>query len=224
MRNDPLLSHLLSIVANDDLRQSVYEHVGEYCHQCRNQLNSLKLCLYLARRQTPPPMRSGLDQLEQRYSALERSIEMIQILCRPLQLVLTTLPFELLIDDRSGQWSQVAAAHEVEFTCRGPGPSAPVVFDPERIGQALDSLVQWRIGRLPRDSSVRLTWSVSADRITLVWHEEPPRGTAFAAPVEGEDVWSLPTIQRIVEAHQGAVILRSGSSAEVEISWPVRIG
>ena len=47
-----LSRQLMEFARDTTLRQEVYKRLGEYCHQCRNRLNSLKLSLYLVKRQS----------------------------------------------------------------------------------------------------------------------------------------------------------------------------
>ena len=58
--DDALGGQLLRIARDPDLRQRVYEHLREYCHQCRNRLNSLKLSPSFAQNSLWLPVESTL--------------------------------------------------------------------------------------------------------------------------------------------------------------------
>src|SRR3954454_8447774 len=98
MNDQRLTHHLMEIARDPSLRDHVYEHLGEYCHQFRNRLNSLKLCLYLAKRHSCETGLSGFGILEEHYSSLERSIDLIQTICRPMSISPSSLGLDLLID------------------------------------------------------------------------------------------------------------------------------
>ena len=63
---------LLRIAEDPDLRWTIYERLGEYCHRCRNQLNSLKLSIYLARKQSPASRPCLWTEIERDYQVLEQ--------------------------------------------------------------------------------------------------------------------------------------------------------
>ena len=221
MNETCLTDHLMGIASNPDLRQVIYEHMGEYCHQCRNRLNSLKLCLYLAKRQAQSACPSVLASLEQRYAALERSIDLIQTLCRPMAVSLSLLGLDLLIQDRLPHWQRLAVDRDVEIACVPPEVRAMARFDPDRMGQALDCLVDWRIAQLEPGSTARMTWRVDRGEARMIWEEEANSFGDPVGPTDPTHSWALPLITRVVEAHGGDVRLGEPTSRTVEIAWPI---
>jgi hypothetical protein len=223
MNSPELTAHLMGIVSDSGLRQVIYEHMGEYCHQCRNRLNSLKLCIYLAKRQDPPASPSELKVLEDRYAVLERSIDLIQTLCRPMTLSLASLGLDLLIQDRMPRWIAKAIDLDVDFTCAPPTERAVARFDPDRMGQVLDLLWDWRVHRLEPGSSVQFAWRVERGMASVVWEEQPNGFSAGLSPDESRasDAWALPLITRVVDAHGGRANLYEGEPWRLDMSWPV---
>lgn len=224
MQNPQLTSTLMSIADDPQIRQGVYDHVGEYCHQCRNCLNSLKLCLYLARRQDPAAARPRLEQLERTYARLERSIDLIQILCRPIQLVTTSLEFTVLLDDRLPGWRKQVAAADLELIGSGPAQMDASRFDPELLGNALDALVSWRTAVLQPGSKVELHWEDRPQSTYVRWREQ---GTEIILPPEAMDshaYWTLPMMKRVIAAHSGTVTQATEPAWQIELEWPRSAG
>jgi hypothetical protein len=224
MSGHELTHHLMGIVGDSELRQFVYEHMGEYCHQCRNRLNSLKLCIYLAKRQDPPASPSELGILEDKYAVLERSIDLVQTLCRPMSLSLATLGLDLLIQDRMPRWIARAIDIDVDFLCVPPADRAIAPFDPDRMGQVLDLLWDWRMRRLEPGSTVQFGWKVERGFASVVWDEQPNGfASSPASSVHSDsDAWALPLITRVIEAHGGKASLREGDAWRLDMTWPTR--
>lgn len=133
---DTVLGDLLLLVARDSgLRLEVYEHLREYCHQCRNRLNSLKLSLYLAMRQSSLPTSDPWAEIEQHYRDLESRVEQVQFLCRPLVLTRTTLGLDLLIADRREKWTRQMAEQGRGLELIPPKDRAVASFDVDTLGR-----------------------------------------------------------------------------------------
>ncbi|WP_435019223.1 hypothetical protein TA3x_001179 [Tundrisphaera sp. TA3] len=222
MSGHDLTHHLMGIVSDATLRQFVYEHMGEYCHQCRNRLNSLKLCIYLAKRQVPPASATDLGVLEDRYAVLERSIDLIQTLCRPMSLSLASLGLDLLIQDRMPRWIARAIDLDVDFVCAPPTERAVALFDPDRLGQALDLLWDWRMRRMEPGSTVQFGWRVEYGIASVNWHEHPNGFASSPPPAAETDAWALPLITRVIEAHGGKATLSESDAWRLDLAWPIQ--
>src|SRR4051812_32890297 len=73
---------------------SLHEVLRGFCHDCRNDLNSLKLSLYLARSGAEGSDPSIWDEFEPRYRALESLFERLQMIYWPMVPETVRLPLE----------------------------------------------------------------------------------------------------------------------------------
>jgi hypothetical protein len=221
--DEVLGDQLLRIARDPDLRQRVYEHLREYCHQCRNRLNSLKLSIYLAMRQSPSPTVDPWLEIERYYRDLERRVEQVQFLCRPLVLSRVALGLELLIDDRRGTWAQLLATRGRALEVVPPTNRAVASFDVDSLGRALDSVVAWRASDRSDARSAKLRWWVEDGFAHLVW-EEP--ATALqpreVPPPEEPPTWTLPLLARVALAHGGDYRIDTERGWRLEVAWPTQ--
>lgn len=219
-----LAEQLLRIAHDPELRRTLHERLGDYCHRCRNQLNSLKLSLYLAIKQTPAARASLWTEIDRCYQELESRVDQIQTLCRPMTLSRVTLGLDLLIEDRREQWSHVMISQGRTLEFVAPAERAVASFDVQRMGQALDSLVAWRAGEGASSLPVRMRWWAEAGFAHLVW-EEPLESTTRLPESRAESrsrTWALPLIARVAEAHEGDCRVQDDQPWRIEISWPSR--
>ena len=219
--DDVLGAQLLQIARDPDLRRMVYERLGEYCHQCRNRLNSLKLSLYLAMRNSSPNAPNLWGDINRHYQELERRVDRVQTLCRPLTLSRVTLGLDLLIDDRREAWGLAFSSKGRDLDFVAPAERATASFDVERLGQALDALVTWRTSDPSAAGRAKLRWWVEAGYAHVTWEEsgtivEATRRTAKVC----EATWALPLIARVAMAHGGDFSLSEEKGWRLEISWP----
>jgi len=224
------LTVALTRMATDPDRSALlHEIFRTYCHQYRNTLNSLKMCLYLARR--------GGDNefwhvLERNYSDVEIVLDRFQLLLRPISLNRVTLPIALLFDDRKATWAELlkARGRRLIFV----EPEAPVLcsFDPLRLAQAFDNLVAWRSDAGPPDADLRLSWTCERGCLCLTWEEarydeiSPETRTPFEStsnsPLRSAvSFFALPTVSRIIHLHGGTVDEAKFNPWSVRISWPI---
>lgn len=220
--NDGLLGdQLLAIACDPTLRQSVYLRLGEYCHQCRNRLNSMKLSLYLAQRASSESHGGRWEAIEGHYRELEARIERIQTICRPMVLSPVTVGLDLLVEDRRGDWAALLADRGGELDCVAPSERAVASLDVDRFGSALDALAAWRAGAISPGTTTRLRWRVEAGRAHLTWEEDRPRMKFSLPPDHGPDrTWTLPFLARVISAHEGDLLLRDGDGWRIDLSWP----
>ena len=218
-----LAGQLLQIAREPILRGLVYERLGDYCHQCRNRLNSLKLMIYLMMKLTPAPTVGTWEEINRHYGDLERRVDQIQNLCRPMIVTRVTLELDLLIDDRREAWtrSMIANGRTLEFVA--PAERALASFDVDRLGQALDAIVAWRAGDESAERPARLLWWVESGRVHLSW-EEPAstRSGVQCRPMARGSIWALPLMARVADAHGGECRLRQDRGWQLDVSWPFR--
>ncbi len=218
--NDTLADQLLRIACEPDLRQGLYDRLGEYCHQCRNRLNSLKLSLYLIMRHSSGIANRPWESIDRLYQDLERRIDQIQTLCRPLRLSPVTLGLDLLIDDRREGWESLLGRSGKTLVIARPTDRAVVGFDVEWLGQGLDAFVAWRAS-VSGGSVATVRWWAELGLVHLVWEESGvPIQLAGALSSEIDALWAFPLLARIILAHHGEFRLQLDSGYRLEMTWP----
>ena len=216
-----LCDQLLRIARDPDLRLKVYEHLREYCHQCRNRLNSLKLSIYLAMRQSPPTTADPWVEIERYYRQLEARVEQVQFLCRPLQLSRVTLGLDLLIDDRREAWARLMAEGGRGLEVVPPPDRAVASFDVDSLGRALDSIVAWRASDRSAARSARVRWWVEDGLAHVAWEEPGAKpGPGDFNPAGGASAWSLPLLARVALAHGGDYQINTERGWRLDVAWP----
>lgn len=221
MSDHALADQLVRIARDPELRRLVYERLGDYCHQCRNRLNSLKLSLYLAMKQSSIVPPSHWNTIDLHYQELERRVDRVQMLCRPLELSRVTLSLELLFDDRRDSWMRLMSSRGRNLEFVRPSEKSIASFDVERLGQALDSLVKWRAGDTSASRSATLRWWVDSGYVHLIWEEPLARPFRQAeSNCDEEATWTLPLLARVAIAHGGEYRLQEEHGWRLEVSWP----
>ena len=209
---------LLRVALDSELRARIYEHLREYCHQCRNRLNSLKLGIYLAKKQCSPGSVGAWEAIDRQYHDLEASVEQVQLLFRPVSLSRVTIGIDLLIDDRMMGWTRAMAERGKSIEVVPPASRAMASLDVDGIGGALDSIVAWRAATRSAASSARLAWRVEDGWAHLSW-EEPGLPQGGLSP-DQPPAWTLPLLARTVQAHGGEYRIVADSGWMIELSWP----
>jgi hypothetical protein len=212
---------LLRVARDSDLRGMVYDHLRDYCHLCRNRLNSLKLSIYLAMRQANSEAADPWIEIENHYRDLEARVEQVQFLCRPMVLSRVRLGLELLIDDRRTVWTRMMAEQGRGLELVPPAERAVASFDVEALGRALDSVVAWRASNDSGGRSARVRWWVGGGLAHVSW-EEPatPRRSKNLPPSEEAPAWTLPVLARVAQAHGGDYRIESDRGWRLEVAWP----
>ena len=221
MLDDPpagsgLADQFLEIARDPALRESVYGRLRDYCHQSRNHLNSFKLGIYLARRQSDDGLATPWESVERAYINLEERIERVQLICRPSVLSMMTLRIGLLMADRRASWAAILADGGCSLDCDPPEEDATARFDAERLGTALDAFAAWRAGFGPPGREIRLTWGVESGIAVVRWSE---RGTVGPSR-EDDPTLALPLLARVIADHGGELVEEGWGGYRLELRWP----
>jgi hypothetical protein len=212
-----LAKQLLEAARDPMLRHSVYLQLGEYCHQCRNRLNSLKLSLFLATKHSTDGLRRDWTTIEREYLELERIVDRVQTIFRPMTLTRVTIALDLFFEDRREEWTRLISAGGGELEWLRPRSRGLASIDVVRMGQALDALVHWRAGECSPDGVARLRWWVEAGTAHVSWEDSDSSPTS---PASDGPTWTLPLIARVVEAHGGEFRLSDDKTWRLDLSWP----
>jgi len=216
------LSSVLMAIAQDPvLRHDLDQILGDYCHQCRNRLNSLKLSIYLVKRQSLGKIPEAWRSLESDYQTLEAQFERIQTICRPICLSLVTIGLNLLFEDRHESWSKIMAECGRELEIHQPDGRSVARFDVHHLGTALDAVVAWRAEQGSRVAKTCLRWWVEAGQAYVKWIEPlAPDQTDKPISFRPETAWTLPTLTRVVAEHGGDLKIDDRNGWVLTLSWP----
>ncbi|MBX6311996.1 MAG: HAMP domain-containing histidine kinase [Isosphaeraceae bacterium] len=209
-------------IANDPERtEAVYRILGEYCHQARNRLNSLKLSLYLARRLAIAGDMNLWKEIDRRYAACEQFFDQLQTILRPMRLVPIQLDLGRLIEEWLPEWIRRLGARGIDLEAIPPLEPVLGSFDPQRIARGLDALISWRAAAARTGSRIQLTWWSTDNLIYLSWREPDAEGLEDdSGDLEGAADLALPLLMRVVSAHSGMLELRLDSGLHLDLKWP----
>jgi hypothetical protein len=216
---DELARALVPIASDPARTKALYHLLGDYCHAIRNRLNCLKIGLYLARLEDEQSPQPAWDKIESVYGGVERFVQQLQSVCRPLSLAPIQLTVGTLLEDRRPSWDRRLEPRGLHLNWTPPAREATGTFDPMRLGDALDTLVDWRADKGPSGATIELSWGAVAEYLTLNWLESKP-STARAEEMQPASL-ALPILTRVLSAHGGALRLRKTAAFGVELRWPI---
>jgi hypothetical protein len=226
---DQLSASLCRVAASPSQSRHLYEILGSYCHECRNLLNSLKMSLYLAARGVEPEDAELWKELEPRYLLAEKFVERLQQLLRPAPLSLVKMPVTLLIHDRLPKWKADLAGQGRALALEIPEGLPAALYDPMRLGAALDDLVTWRALDGPRSADLRLRCSADSEAFHLHWDEPerpaaPDHTTAPDPPPRETEVLAsltLPLLTGLMTLHGGELVATRRPRWRLNMRWPL---
>lgn len=219
---------LWQVVSDDRLLEELYRLCGEFCHEARNRLNSLHLCLYLSRPEETTAEEAHWERLETSYRETVQQIELIQTICRPMRLELMPLSLELLIDDRAEAWSKQWRSRGSRLEFRPPPRLARGLIDPMLLTRALDGLAAWRASSATPETLTTIQWWEEGGEFALDWIESPANGSVQpelypARPeVRTNGTLTLALLARVVHEHGGGIDQTDEPSFRVSLRWPSR--
>jgi hypothetical protein len=223
---------LLGRIVSDPRRTShLHGVLGWYCHESRNLLNSLKMSIYLAKRIGGVPAVGPWAGVEARYGEVERYIDRLHRLCRPVDLCPVRVPLDLLIEEKREVWSRDLSACGRGLELERPAEPALGSFDPSLLGAALDDLVAWRVQHGVPGSMLRVSWGVCTRdaEFDVRWSEAAGTGPSppcadrpLRDPECGDalSLFSLPFLSRIVTLHGGTVESSEHDGWQLRMRWP----
>ncbi len=214
-----LARSFIATMSNPDQFQELYGILGEFCHLFRNRLNSLKLSLYLAKREGPLMRPESWDALDREYRRAEQFMEQLQMVYRPTPLSSVRLPLGMLLDDRCPVWNEWLSCRGRRVELSGPRDPAVGDFDPSRLGQGLDALAAWRSEAGEPGTSITLRWRAERDQLQMEWKEF---ATTTATSTSCPSSLALPLLARVMADHGGSMSVAPGSGLRLRLSWPLQ--
>jgi hypothetical protein len=224
---------LLRVVDNPAKVDRLRENLCGLSHRCRNSLNALKLGFYLSKRESSGEMPPLWSDLEQTYDQIERLIDRLQTIYRPMSLTLVKSCLGPMIAEREVSWRLCFAERGKSLEIDRPRDDHVGQFDPSLLGQGLDTLVSWRAEVAPEGTKARFAWCVRDGRFEVEWTELPQpsfpadesRPESENAPIEGlrrpVDSLALPLLARIIGAHAGSMRPNIGPPLSLNLNWPL---
>jgi hypothetical protein len=224
---EELVELLSRIVVSPAQIESLYAVLGPFYHQGRNILNSIKLSLYLARREQAQSEIEEWSEVEKSYQEIEDLYDSLQLIFRPISLSRVRMSLTLLMEDRRKSWVDRFAVRGGTLELVGPRMAAVGEYDPNCLGRALDGFVRWRAGVGENGSSALLNWSTKGGDFHVEWTELEPvfkaeEGVNARGAIEASrhEPLALPILGRVVTAHGGAMELIRPLGQHLRLSWP----
>lgn len=233
------LTALLNRVAADRGRSSqLYRLLGEFWHEVRNELNGLKVSLYLARSagtNIPSGTLEGLEVAQARYDEFELLVERLHKLCKGLPIVPMALPLNLFFEERRLRWESSLRARNRRLILEPADEKEFGQFDPGRLGCAFDDLFAWRLLAAEPGADLRIGWKMSVENVSVEWTEHP---TLMGRPTKGGKglsaidpetpprgsrplaLLSMPLLTQTIALHGGRVTPLVGRAWGLRVEWP----
>ncbi|ODT98066.1 MAG: hypothetical protein ABS79_06505 [Planctomycetes bacterium SCN 63-9] len=231
--DDELSLSLLRVVDDREKADWLREVLSGFSHRCRNSLNGLKLGLYLTKRSSGGGLPAVWSDLETTYEAIERTIDRLQTIYRPMPLTLVESELGSMIAENEAAWRLCFTERRKILVIDRPPSDCAGRFDPMLLGQGLDALIDWRSQASPRGTVARLSWRCLGNRFRLGWNEtvQPTKQPGLARPNASTlprnrprqpiDPLVLPLLARIIGAHSGHLEKDSGPTLSIQMTWPM---
>jgi hypothetical protein len=217
----------LKIVSDPAQIKDLHELLGDFCHQVRNRLHMLNMELYFAKVASHDSQRSEWAILEQSYRAVERVVDHLQTICRPMPLTLLSMSLDILLEDRRQDWSCRLAARDLSLELKPPADTVVGLFDPSRLAHALDAWALFRSEQAASGTVIQVSWGRRDGHLTLEWQETAPScgpspQTTNITLTESVRMTSLalPLLARVMTAHGGHLKVVTKPDWNLHLRWP----
>lgn len=188
--------------------EAIHRFLDRWSHRVRNQLNAMKLGLYLARRSWAAEQGLGqLDEVERCYARLEKLVEHLHQFFRKMDGTMLEAPMASFLEARCRFWQDrwSKSGRRIHLTQLFPRPTAMVRISSKSLTEALDTFADWRRSELPPGTDVRISWTTQDDQHLVEWEEYPPEGEAQADRAAEGVLCGLaqPLLARVLCGHGG---------------------
>lgn len=225
--SDELDRSLLKVAADPRQVGGLHSILGDFCHQFRNRLHSVNICIYLFSRAQQGQASGNWLDLVGRYRELERLFEQVHTFCRPARLGLIRFALGGIFEERKATWTAWLGKTGGTLALEPPQDEAVGRFDPTRLTEALDGLVAWRArsGVGCDGLEVTIAWGLRDDRLFITFNERSERPRQAGEPATEQVIsLALPVAARVVADHGGRLELEPGDDFKVRMSWPREAG
>lgn len=224
MQEDDLARSLIGVASSPSKVRALHDILGGFCHQCRNTLNSLKLSLYLAKRDASHVASPLWGDLDQRYKEVELVFDRLQAICRPLTLTPIRASLSLVMEERGPLWIEAMAARNRTLILVPPKTPDVGDFDPVRLPECLSTFILWRAEVGEFGQPAQLGWGIYEDQFLVEWDEPSAVGIGGSgASSDRSDPLALPLLARVLSAHGGTMTLNSHDGLHLRVSWPLTV-
>jgi hypothetical protein len=218
---DDLTNGFLKVATDPMGGQSLSEGLRVFFHDVRNRLNTLKIGIYLAKRNVQDAQAGLWSELEQTYRGLEQLVERIQTICRPPEISTIASDLGPWFEERRQVWTLWFDSGGSRLELSPPDEPATGRFDAWRLIQGLDALISWRAADARPGGRARLTWGCDPTHFSIEWAEE---SSQLSRPLEGGDGRSvslaLPLLAHVMNAHGGVISVSGSDGLIVQMTWP----
>ncbi|WP_406696549.1 hypothetical protein V5E97_36755 [Singulisphaera sp. Ch08] len=224
MQEDDLACSLIGVASSPTKVRALHEILGGFCHQCRNTLNSLKLSLYLTKRDTTHEASPLWGELDQRYKEVELIFDRLQAVCRPMTLTPIKASLSLIMNDLGPAWISAMAERDRSLHLIPPGTSDVGDFDPIRLPDCLNTFVLWRAEVGEQGQPAQLGWGIHENQFVIEWDEPSSLGIGDSAvdPARSDPL-ALPLLARVLSAHGGTMTLEYHDGLHLRATWPLNV-
>ncbi|WP_254054049.1 hypothetical protein [Singulisphaera sp. GP187] len=224
MLEDDLACSLVGVASDPFKVRALHDILGVFCHQCRNTLNSLKLSLYLTKRDASHVASPLWGELDQRYHEVELLFDRLQAICRPMTLTPLRASLSLIMKERGASWVEAMAARDRSLRLVPPKSSDVGEFDPIRLPECLNTFILWRAEVGERGQPAQLGWRIEDDHFLIEW-DEPSSFGVGGTPERSDrsDPLALPLLARVLSAHGGTMTLDFHDGLHLRATWPLTV-
>ncbi len=198
---------------------ALYRHLGEFCHEFRNRLNSLQLCLYLANPDSEDEV-GPWGQAEAAYRDVLGQVERLQEICRPMQLDVMRFPLGLLMADFATAWERRFSARGLGLRARPPADDVEGDFDPMRLARGLEAVGAWRLASATPGTEVEIAWGGRGDVMWVEWSESGSGHAAVRRDSGPSGLLALGLAARVVAEQGGRLTIDEGPGLAISLRWP----
>ena len=220
---DPMTESFLALANDPRQTEQLYQSLRSFFHDARNRLGLIKSGLYLAQQAATADQLKLWDELDLHYQTVERFVERVQGLFQPASFEPYEGDLGAWLNERRLNWESWFGARDRRFSWCPPAQVARGWFDPTRLLQALDALMNWRAGVDGHDEAGRLAWSSDDTHLQLDWIETHahPSGQVEARDARAISM-ALPLLAQVMSAHGGTLAVANTGGFAIGLRWPIR--
>ena len=221
-----LCSSLMGIVQDNRKIDQLRDELSGFSHRCRNLLNGMKMSLYLVRRGADRPLPAWWVDVEHSYGGIEKLLDRLQLIYRPMTLTLVRAPFGSLVQDHELHWREYFRACGQPLEIAPPDQESSCAFDPMLLSGSFDAFLRWRASMVHPGQRACLSWHTTDTQLEVSWSETAIKATATRTQRHAHTSISdlslaLPLLARVITAHHGTIQLSPSAEFKVLFTCPL---